>query len=264
MAGFLIIDFDLFTKYPDLSDGARMLYAFIQYKMKVANTDENGDKYINYSGDNDPRIALGISKRQLLYRSDELKAAGLIHTDGQRWNFRVYLGNKNVTKIEDTKKSCIQKCNQVGDKNVTKLATKMSPSPLYINIEQVNNKQNTQCVINIPTLKEVREEIAARKYRIADPQKFLDYNEANGWRIKDWKKALALWAKNEGKQRQGIRSASITGAEAGIIYDCAIDIKQQDPAQITAEEISAEYIPEDKTDYTIETDLDAIIDIFGG
>lgn len=259
MAGFLITDFDLFTKYPDLSDGARFLYSYINYCLKIKKTDS-----ISFTGDTDPRPVLNISKKVLMKRTQELRDAGLIHTEGKGWEFRVYLGAQMVTENKEEENTRCPNGNRDGAQTVTETVPKREPSPLYINIEQLNNKHNTLCVINIPTLQEVREEIAARKYRIADPQKFLDYNEANGWRIKDWKKALALWAKNEGKQRQGIRSASITGAEAGIIYDCAIDIKQQDPAQITAEEISAEYIQEDKTDYTIETDLDAIIDIFGG
>jgi hypothetical protein len=54
-----------------------------------------------------------------------------------------------------------------------------------------------------PTLEEVKAYCAERKNSV-DPQRFIDYYSANGWRVgknpmKDWKAAVRTWERNEQK-----------------------------------------------------------------
>ena len=177
---FIRLDLDIFKQFPELSDGARILYAFILYRFWGAETDESdGEKYITYHGEDDPRAALGITKRQLLYRSEELIKAGLIKTEGSRWNFKLKLGSrkdldiknlgdKNVTKTEKDQKQTEQKCNQVGDKNVTKneqkcnqVGDKNVTKHFNINIEN-RIVENRSVLYTPPTIEEVKQEIAAK------------------------------------------------------------------------------------------------------
>ena len=116
MAAFLKVDFDLLQS--GLSDGAVLLYAFIQYRMFKAPSDNSGRKYINYSGDNDPRQALSISRRQLQTRTEELKKAGLIYSEGHGENYHIYM-----TSDEPSNKNVASPSN----KNVAPQATKMLP-----------------------------------------------------------------------------------------------------------------------------------------
>ncbi len=64
-----------------------------------------------------------------------------------------------------------------------------------------------------PTLEEIRAYCAERKNTVS-PEKFLDYYEANGWKVgrnpmKDWRAAVRTWEKNE---MQGGRRGSAGNA----------------------------------------------------
>ena len=151
---------------------------------------------------------------------------------------------------------------------VTNLVPDREPSPFNINIEKkIEYINNTQCVY-IPTLEEVREEIAAKGYKIADPQKFIDFNEAKGWKIKDWKKALEMWAKQEYRKKYKTRIPSISGAESGL-FDCNLTVPEKNAAQVRAEDINPDYYYEDSTGFNefyqteeIQLDIDNLIDIW--
>lgn len=261
MAGFLILDFDLFSRFPGLSDGARILYGFIIYRMRVAPIDAaDGQKYITYHGEDDPRPVLAITKKQLLKRSEELKNAGLIITEGNGWSFKLKLGAQKVTET-DIKEA--QKGNQDGAQKVTEINPKGNrdgaqkvTEPFNINIEKTINIENNKCV-NTPSLEEVKKEIAAKKYKIEDPEKFILYNDARNWcGVVNWKKALELWAKNETQRKAGPRSGSITGADAGIIYDCPVEVETYKPA----EQIS----PDEMINNQFSQVIDAMLEMFGG
>lgn len=275
MAGFIILDLELFSRFPDLSDGARILYGYIVFKMRYAETDEDGQKYITYHGDDDPRPVLGLTKRQLFYRSDELVKNKLIKVVGSGWSSRVYLGDKNVTEfdnlgdknvteIDETCETRLQKCDRDGDKNVTETVTKMSPSPFNINIEKNINIEN-KCVYNTPSINEIFEEANAKHYIIRDPQKFLEYNEAREWRgvggVQNWRLALKLWHNKEIEKAAGENSGSITGAQAGIVYHCPVELepyKVDNPTTVTAEDIKAA----EEIQALFDNAINNIIDLF--
>jgi hypothetical protein len=266
---FIRLDLDIFKQFPELSDGARILYAFILYRFWGAETDESdGEKYITYHGEDDPRAALGISKRQLLYRSEELIKSGLIKTEGNGWSFKLKLGNKFVTKNEETEENELQNCNQDGDKNVTETVqnchrdgNKNVTEPFNINIENRIVENRSVLTNTPPTIEEVKKEIAAKKYKIEDPEKFILYNEAREWAgVKSWKKALALWAKKELEHKAGPRSGVPTGAESGLIYDCPVEFNLY-PAP-DAERVNQ--AAQDAARDVLNDAVDKLMDLFGG
>lgn len=275
MAGFMILDFALFSQYPQLTDGARMLYGFIIYRMRVAETDENGDKFITYHGDDDPRPVLGITKKVLLKRSKELLDANLIITEGSGWSFKLKLGTQKGTEInelgtqtgteiEETENTRYPNGYQDGNETGTETVPKREPSAFNINIEK-NIEIQKVCINNTPSIEDIFNEANAKNYIIRDPQKFLDYNEAREWRgvggVQNWRLALKLWHNKEIEKAAGGNSGSITGAQAGILYHCPVELepyKVDNPTTVTAEDIKAA----DEIQALFDNAIDNIIDLF--
>lgn len=213
MKGFLKIDFELLQS--GLSAGAAILYAFIQYRMYRAPMDEDGDRFINWSGDNDPRPVLNLTKRQLMYQTDELRKAGLITTIGSGMNFKLYFGDKNVTEPSDKNVTIEeQNCHRESNKSVTE--PNKNNKQVCRNSRNVCRRSNTHAPVIIPTIDEVEAEAESCGYK-TDVKKFYDYNRMRGWQsIQDWRQALALWVTNEPQHRRTAKS--MTGADAGLSY----------------------------------------------
>lgn len=236
---FLMVDFSLFEQFPDLSDGARILYAFIKYKMHAPMIDDDGSPFINFRDDYDPRPLLNISDKVLHKRLNELKDAGLVIIEGKTWQQKIKLSDQMGTKLENvtdqTGANFMPKGRQVTDQTGTK-----SPN-ILINRNSRNSisssSNNTTTTYRCPTLEEVRTEASACGY-ISDPEKFFYYNELREWKTaSNWRAALKLWELREIEHQQqkkaGANIASITGADAGLAVDIPVDIKPQ-PVTITA------------------------------
>lgn len=264
MCFYLIIDGELFEKYPALSMGARMLYGFIKFKINIGTEDVNGDVYINYIGDNDPHKALQASKKQILKWTKELIDADLIRTSGSGQHYKVFLIEKfNKPVLELPKGNPRNKPENVvelpkgnprtqpedrlelpkGDSVSTQKGTR----PL---LSYKQTKLNNICIYTtIPSVEEIETEAIKQGYKI-DASAFYEYNQMRGWHgVKDWRAALSLWNKNEINHRtkKQRRNGSITGAEAGITYQPAADNQKA----IRTPEISPET-------------LDDITSLFGG
>jgi len=74
------------------------------------------------------------------------------------------------------------------------------------------NPINTTTTTTRPTLEEITAYVATRTIKI-NPQSFLDYYTANGWKVgrnsmKDWKAAVRTWEKNENGRVQQTPSGS--------------------------------------------------------
>lgn len=91
-------------------------------------------------------------------------------------------------------------------------------NPPQLNTNKLNNNKSNNNILNtdmapatkkrfkIPTLEEVRAYCQERKNNI-DPERFIDYYTAKGWKIgkepmKDWKAAVRTWEKNNFNDRQ--------------------------------------------------------------
>lgn len=263
MNGFLKIDGEL-LEIPGLSYGAMMLYAFIKLRLNIAEEDANGNKYINYMDANDPRAALKASSKLIWKWTKELSEHNLIYTDGRGISFKVYLATEfiHVKKDPENKvnypngkltENAEEKVNYPnGELKKTRgqirlpkrevdnypngklTTTQMGSRPLLSYKEHLNNTKSIVYIYEdpelIPSLEEVEAEAHKKGYTV-DCAYFIEYNNMKGWRITDWRAALALFDKNtRSRKPAGRRYGSITGAEAGIISDLT---PAADPEPIT-------------------------------
>jgi hypothetical protein len=71
-----------------------------------------------------------------------------------------------------------------------------------------------------PSLPEVKAYVAEKKYQL-DSEKFHAHYEANGWKVgrnpmKDWRAAVAYWARSEFEKKGGRNGRTVAGAAAPI------------------------------------------------
>lgn len=246
MTGFLKIDFELLQS--GLSAGAAILYAFIDYRMFKAPANADGERYINWTDDNDPRLILNMTNKQLRSRMEELKAAGLVRSEGHGESYKVYLSNAQKGACPNAQKGTRQTPKRALV-NAQKGAWSNKNNKQYSrNSRMCVEKNNTHAPVIIPTIDEIEAEAEACGYK-TDVKKFYDYNRMRGWQsIQDWRQALALWVTNEPQHRRSAKS--MTGADAGLRYD---------PIPYTVhsiDEVDTENAP------SIDIDID-IIDIGG-
>lgn len=236
---FLMVDFSLFEQFPDLSDGARILYAFIKYKMHSPMIDDDGSPFINFRDDYDPRPLLNISDKVLHKRLNELKGAGLVIIEGKTWQQKIKLSDQMGTKLEKVTDQMGANFMPNGRQVTDQMGTK-SPN-ILINRNSRNSisssSNTTTTTYKNPTLEDVKTEAAANGY-ISDPEKFFYYNEIREWKTAgNWRAALKLWELREIEHQQqkkaGANITSITGADAGLAVDIPVDIEPQ-PVTITA------------------------------
>ena len=74
--------------------------------------------------------------------------------------------------------------------------------------KQLNQETNKRESFVKPTLDELRAYIFENGFSV-DPERFLDYYDSNGWkvgksRMKDWKKAVNNWQRNEKPKKDGM------------------------------------------------------------
>ena len=70
-----------------------------------------------------------------------------------------------------------------------------------VSIEGVTLRQQTTRRFCPPSVSEVKEYCLENEYPV-DPERFIDYYDANGWKVgrnpmKDWRAAVRVWAKND-------------------------------------------------------------------
>lgn len=88
---------------------------------------------------------------------------------------------------------------------------KTSPNNKYIDNKYINNiKERATSRFSRPSLEEVRAYCEERGNNV-DPEHFIDYYNANGWKVgknsmKDWKAAVRNWEKRTGQYAGGGKS----------------------------------------------------------
>lgn len=131
--------------------------------------------------------------------------------------------DKNLKKYEDTckrRKEAIQnRWNKTNDTNDTNDTNEYNSIQMYTNDtdndsdneyeydnesskEDIKEKINKKKKFIKPTFEEVNFYCLERNNKV-DAQRFIDYYEANGWKVgrnsmKDWKAAIRTWEKNDG------------------------------------------------------------------
>lgn len=106
--------------------------------------------------------------------------------------------------------------------------------------EEINKEERRKHRFQRPTLEEVSAYVGAIKASI-DPQRWLDYYEANGWRVgrnpmRDWKAAVRTW-KNNGYGASKTYGTQTNNRNAGTCNDPAGAGGSRSPIQ-TAESLS--------------------------
>lgn len=98
--------------------------------------------------------------------------------------------------------------SKMGTKTGTNLGTETAPNRApYKEVisKEVKNVRSVYTPHTAPTFSEVQEFCFANGYQNVDVAKFMEYNEAAGWKM-DWKKAVELWWKKDkerGTKRNG-------------------------------------------------------------
>lgn len=121
--------------------------------------------------------------------------------------------DKNLRKYEDTckrRKEAIQKrWNNTNEYNSIQMNTNDTDSDNeyeyeydYESSKEDKKEIKTKKKFIKPSLEEVNSYCLERNNKV-DAQRFIDYYEANGWKVgrnsmKDWKAAIRTWEKNEG------------------------------------------------------------------
>lgn len=119
--------------------------------------------------------------------------------------------DKNLRKYEDTckrRKEAIQKrWNNTNEYNSIQMNTNDTDSDNEYEYDYESSKEDkkeikTKKKFIKPSLEEVNSYCLERNNKV-DAQRFIDYYEANGWKVgrnsmKDWKAAIRTWEKNEG------------------------------------------------------------------
>lgn len=123
--------------------------------------------------------------------------------------------DKNLKKYEETckrRKEAVQnrwnKANNTNEYNSIQMYTNDTDNDSDNEYDNESSKEDKKEKINKkkkfvkPTLEEVSAYCLERNNKV-DAQRFIDYYEANGWKVgrnsmKDWKAAIRTWEKNDG------------------------------------------------------------------
>ena len=97
--------------------------------------------------------------------------------------------------------SILQKCKMENTKNANGKDENVTPIPNINTNINTNMEQSPPKRFTAPTLEEVKEYCAERKNNV-DPERFINYYTANGWKVgknpmKDWKAAVRSWERND-------------------------------------------------------------------
>lgn len=119
---------------------------------------------------------------------------------------RIYI-SKNQRVLTEKSKPLDENINRGIDKIINRgIDEKVKENNTSMNNTSMNNTINNNCVkkakaFHKPTLEEVVAYCSERENNI-DPERFIDYYEANGWRVgknpmKDWRAAIRTWERGD-------------------------------------------------------------------
>lgn len=140
---------------------------------------------------------LGRSVKQIRSALENLKRTGEVAVRFVGRIRIITIKNWGLYQIEGSKVG-----TDMGTETVTETAANRAPYKEYKNYKNVRNVYvpNTP-----PTFEEIQDYCFANGYQNTDIQAFMDYNEAQNWKM-DWKKALVLWNKKD--KERGKRSGN--------------------------------------------------------
>ena len=140
-----------------------------------------------------------VSQRQIQNALKKLIEAGILQTG----NYNKLAYDRTLWYAFTKKGKCImQKCKMEDAKMGNGNDENVPPIPDINPNKKPLEKPNKRFVK--PTIEEVQEYCDERNNNI-NPEQFIDYYEANGWKVgknsmKDWKAAIRTWEKRDNKQ----------------------------------------------------------------
>lgn len=161
----------------------------------------------------------GLSVQQVRTALKKLRSTGEVTVE-QHPKFGVYTIKNYGLYQDDNRQSNSQTTDD--QQAINRQAT---TSKEYKNIRTKEEKKEESVVrFAPPTLEAVRQYCLERKNRV-DPQRFVDYYEANGWRVgrnpmRDWKAAVRSWETNgrdTSRRQVGPNGVELTGETTDIL-----------------------------------------------
>ena len=134
----------------------------------------------------------GLTVKQVRTALKHLKGSGEV-ADLRQANFRIITvknWNRYQTEGKPTGKPGANQGQTLGNR--------------YKKVRSIEDKKYVTPTHTAPTFSEVQEFCFANGYQNVDVAKFMEYNEAAGWKM-DWKKAVELWWKKD-KERGSKRN----------------------------------------------------------
>lgn len=172
-----------------------------------------------------------LTKRQIDIALKTLEQKGYIKSgnynkqayDRTKW----YADLKNDQKREMEYSKNVKSISRTGEMEFTQTRNGIHAGVKPIPNINTNNNTNNIFIGNEkkdfvkPTLEEIALYCHERNNFI-DPQSFIDYYEANGWKfgknnMRDWKAAVRSWERNSKNIKRSSKTKWKTGAEAGIL-----------------------------------------------
>lgn len=180
-----ILDYAEFGAVPDVDGTLGVAWDFIQPKI-----DRDGERYDKQ-----------IEQKQYAAFSREIKKQGKIPIPFDDW--------KALSDYE--------RCRLIsGDTERYPTTTSTSTSTTTDNKESVADKPPTRHKFSPPSVEDVLTYCQEQGYSV-DPEKFIDYYTANGWKVgknpmKDWRAAVRNWSRKDGNyERTGKNEFSSLG-----------------------------------------------------
>ena len=186
-----ILDYSEHGIQPDFRGSLRIAWASIRHKL-----DRDDDNYARKS-----------QVRRYAVYIRESKKDGVLPLPYEQW-----LASLPETSQPETSNDT----NRYPTTTTTATATTTATSTDCCYMPAVGKPPRQPQRLIPPTLEEVRA-YAAQRGDPLDPEAFMDYYTANGWKVgrnpmKDWKAAVRTWARKEQAHGTGIRSTDPTAA----------------------------------------------------
>lgn len=136
----------------------------------------------------------GISESTVKRYLAQLRATGELSTQSNHRRTKVHINQWNKYQSVQNEPTADLTADPTGEPTA-------DPTYLYKRNKEVKKERSNRESFVKPTLDELRAYILEKGFSV-DPERFLDYYDSNGWkvgksRMKDWKKAVNNWQRNE-------------------------------------------------------------------
>ena len=145
----------------------------------------------------------GVSESTVWRYLNKLRESGEIKTTSDHKRTKVHINQWNKYQSAQIDKTAEQTADKTGDKTAEQTGEQ---TYLYKRSKEDKKERSNRESFAKPTLDELRAYILENGFSV-DPERFLDYYDSNGWkvgksRMKDWKKAVNNWQRNEKPKKE--------------------------------------------------------------